>query len=158
MRTAEKRWNLLDWCLLAAALAVLVGGAWLMRAKPWKQARREVLICTLRTSPFDGATKEAGVLPREGDAVLTAAGGERIGRVLATETLPQTVLAADGDAPELVPCPDRYVAVVRVRLVLSERSVGAKRVAAGGRADLILGGYFASECEILSVEVTGDAE
>ena len=32
MRKAEKRWNLLDWGLLAAVLAVLVGGAWLMRA------------------------------------------------------------------------------------------------------------------------------
>ena len=75
MRKAEKRWNLLDWGLLAAALAVLVSGAWLMRAKPWKQARREVLTCTLRTAPFDGAMREAGALPRAGDAVLTAAGG-----------------------------------------------------------------------------------
>ena len=39
MRKAEKRWNLLDRGLLAAVLAVLVGGAWLMRAKPWKRAR-----------------------------------------------------------------------------------------------------------------------
>jgi len=79
MRKVEKRWNLLDWGLLAAVLAVLVGGAWLMRAKPWKRARQEVLTCTLRTAPFDGAMREAGALPRAGDAVLTAAGADRAG-------------------------------------------------------------------------------
>ena len=49
MRKAEKRWNLLDWGLLAAVLAVLVGGAWLMRAKPWKRARQEVLYLANRS-------------------------------------------------------------------------------------------------------------
>ena len=158
MRKAEKRWNLLDWGLLAAVLAVLVGGVWLMRAKPWKRARQEVLTCTLRTAPFDGAMREAGALPRAGDAVLTAAGGEPIGRVLAVAVVPQTVLTADGDGLSLSPCPDSYVAEVTVRLTLADRTVGTHRIAAGGTADLILGGYFAAGCGIITVEVTEFAE
>ena len=129
MRKAEKRWNLLDWGLLAAVLAVLVGGAWLMRAKPWKRARQEVLTCTLP-----------------------------IGRVLAVAVVPQTVLTADGDGLALSPCPDRYVAEVTVRLTLAGRTVGSHRIAAGGTADLILGGYFAAGCGILTVEVNEFAE
>lgn len=154
----KKRWNVLDWILLALALAVLVGGVWVVRAKPWNRVRREMLTCTVRTAPFDGATREAGVLPHAGDAVLTATGGETVGRVLAVAVVPQTVLTADGDALALTPVPDRYVAEVTVRLTLAERTVGTHRIAAGGTADLIFGGYFAAECGILSVEVTECAE
>lgn len=158
MKNAKKGWNLLDWGLLAMAAAILVGGVWLIRIKPWKQTRREALTCTLRTVPFDGETRSAGVLPRAGDAVRTAAGGETVGRVLAVAVVPQTVLTADGDALALTPCPDRYVAEVTVRLMLADRTVGTHRIVAGGTADLILGGYFAAGCGILSVEVTDLAE
>ncbi|HBF14648.1 MAG TPA: hypothetical protein DDW30_02990 [Clostridiales bacterium] len=158
MKNAKKRWNLLDWGLLAVAAAILVGGVWLIRTKPWKRMRQEVLTCTLRTAPFDSETRSAGVLPRAGDTVRTAAGGETVGRVLAVAVVPQTVLTADGDALALTPCPDRYVAEVTVRLTLADRTVGSHRIAAGGTADLILGGYFAAGCGILSVEVTELAE
>lgn len=154
----KKRWNALDLGLAALVFAALVGGVWLARFKPWKQERREVLTCTLRTAPFDRTARESGVLPRAGDRVLTSAGGETVGRVLAVAVVPQTVLAADGDALALTPCPDRYSAEITVRLEASDRTIGTYRIAAGGKADLIFGSFFAAGCDILSVEVTDNGE
>lgn len=52
----------------------------------------------------------------------------------------------------------RTVTEVTVRLILQGRMLGTRRLAAGGMADLILGERFAAGCEVVRMEVVGNAE
>lgn len=154
----KNRWNAIDWVVLALALGIAVGGVRLGLKKPWRTTDREILVCTVRTAPFDKETRSLGVLPSNGDSVAVPADGKVIGRVLAVAVVPQNTLVSDGDALSLAPVADRYRAEITVRLELAERMVGNRRLAAGGTVDLICGKFFSAGCEILSVEVIGNAE
>ena len=154
----KNKWNVIDWALLAAAVGIAVGVGYLALKKPWRTASREILVCTVRTAPFDGETRKSGVLPSSGSAVSTLTDGGQIGRVLAVAVVPQNAPVSDGNALTLEPIGNRYVAEITVRLKLAGRTVGNRRLAAGGTVDLIFGNFFSAGCEVLSLEVVGNAE
>lgn len=153
-----RRWNWIDWGILLLALCLLAGGGWLVWQKPWQRDTGEVLVCTLVTAPVS-----AGVLPEErypatGATVRSASGGEPLGEVLAVTVQPDRVLSLADGALRFSDAPERLTAEVTVRLTLTDRKLGGKRVGAGSRVDLIIGDLLADGCELLALEPEAEDE
>lgn len=154
----KRRWNGMDVLLLILAVGILSGGVWLAVRRPWSGQAGEVLICTLRLEPTPGNVGDVLPEPAVGDAVRTPAGGETIGRVLSVSVSPYRILTADGDGLRFAADGERMSTEVTVRLILTDRTCGGRRLAAGGTADLMLGERFCAGCEILELEVADGAE
>ncbi len=153
----KRRWNGIDRALLALAICVLAGGVWLGWKKPWRRSAGEVLVCTLRLPVQDAMTRDVLAEPAVGDAVRTAAGGGTVGEVLSVSRLPYRIPVVSADGLQFADDAGRTVFEVTVRLTLQGRMLGNRRLAAGGTADFILGGRFAAGCEVISLEVIGNA-
>lgn len=154
----KMRWNPIDWGLLALALCLLGGGVFLGWRKPWVREDRETVVCILRSEPVDRSLHDTAALTFPGDAVFAPAGGEAIGKVLAVSVVPEQVLTRTEDGLRFTDDPERDILEVTVRLLLEDRTVGTKRVAAGGTVDLILGSFLAADCEIVTLGGDGNAE
>lgn len=153
----KTHWNGIDWGLLILVLCLLTGGVYLGRRRPWERGDRETVVCVLKSTPIDRKTHDVTALTASGDAVYLPAGGERIGEVLAVSVVPCRVLRLTDGGLRYMEEPELAALEVTVRLSLENRRLGAKRVAAGGTADLILGRFLAAGCEILTLRGEGNA-
>lgn len=154
----KTRWNPIDWGLLVLALCLLAGGVFLGWKKPWARENRETVICILRSAPVDRRLHDPAALTAPGDAVFAPAGGAAIGEVLAVSVSPEQVLTRTDDGLRFTDDPERDILEVTVRLSLENRTVGTKRLAAGGTVDLIFGSFLAAGCEIVTLGGDGNAE
>lgn len=157
---AKKRWNLVDYTLVALLLALVACVAFgLWRRSLSGAAPVQAWHCVLQTQPMDSAQADpASVAPVAGAGVFSAT-GESIGTVVSVTQVPWKTVVAQNGQPVLREREGWYRLEVTVHLRLSDPpTVGAARLAAGGRLDLILDRLFAAGCEIVSMEVEADAE
>lgn len=148
-----RRWNWIDWGILLLVACLLAGGGWLAWCKPWRHAAGEALICTLSTCPVSAEVLPADRYPAAGAAVRSAADGQLLGEVLAVSVQPDRVLTAADGVLRFSDAPKRLTAEVTIRITLTDRRLGGRRIGAGSRVDLILGELFAGDCELLTLEV-----
>lgn len=155
----RKRLNILDGILLVLLAGGLVCGIlWMVNRRTEREDRAE-WICLLRLSPVEEALLNGGGFPVAGDTVRLPGTEERIGSVLAVSLAPCTEVTAENGVLGLSDTPGRYTAEVTVRIRTDgAHRVGNIRVAAGGKADLILGGFYAAGCGILTVEAAEHEE
>lgn len=154
----KRRWNGIDRALLVLALCALTGGVWLGWKKPWRRTAGEVLVCTLRLPVQEAILQNVLAEPAVGDAVRIPADGVPVGEVLSVSRLPYRIPVVSAEGLQFADDAGRTVTEVTVRLILQGRMLGNRRLAAGDMADLILGERFAAGCEVVRMEVIGNAE
>lgn len=149
----RKRLNLLDWILIVLLVAAVAGGSvWFVRSRNSRTDPVGV-ICLVRISPVEEALLNGGGFPAAGDPVRLPGTEEEIGTVLAVSVAPRMEITAENGVLRLTDSPGRYTAEVTVRVRTDgAHRVGNIRMAAGGKADLIFGGFYAAGCEILTLE------
>lgn len=158
-KRAKKGFLWVDWLILAAVLAAIAGGIFLLRERRAAATENIPITYTLliagESATFGEQTGGWETLIPEGAAVSSSNGAIALGRVAEVRVQPHEYAVARGRTIAWEKDPDRvdlYVTVRANALLREGLRVSDVRITATDTGDYYLGGFYARGARVISVE------
>ena len=156
---ASYRFGWVDWLLLFLVGSVIFAGVYYWRTSQNREETLQPITYTLMVSNLDATLGERGwdgVIPI-GSTVLNQNGTMELGRVVSVQARPAIQAVAERQAVQFVEVPNRVELVITVFANASFQAgdgfrVRDIRIAAGKHGDFRIGGLFAANASVISVE------